>query len=436
MNEARYKELLREWGHKLQANSLAPRAFAALKRRADEATRTALSIMRRENPGFTFDEIFTAQANAHCHDQLDVMQAIALGRLSELGGDPLQFIKVHGRNRARQGLPLSGSLHAYRLAHKVYWAILRDAVTKVAKSKGAEAACLLLLADFLIDYFEAAGNVLTEAYTAEEQMLNAQRVHAEMQLMDDLLKGMAPRDTDAQRLCEQIGFRGNGHMAIVIARPIVTDLDGHGELAQQLRSLPRLMELALSSASLRRLVATRNNEVIAIACGGNGTAKTIADAFRSRVTELRVGRNCFIGVGVSLAAALVEELPQAYEDARRAIDFASQKRPVVHLADIDLMDLLLRRPDTTALRLVPEWMSRFEDEDRNRDGELSRTMRVFTECDMSAKATAAKLRLHTNSVYFRLKQIGEITGVDPRSFSGALLLLTALRLRDAQAKTA
>src|SRR5436190_673905 len=61
MRDARYKELLREWGHKLQANSLAPRAFDALRGRADEATRTALSIMRRENPGFTFDEIFTAQ---------------------------------------------------------------------------------------------------------------------------------------------------------------------------------------------------------------------------------------------------------------------------------------------------------------------------------------------------------------------------------------
>ena len=59
---------------------------------------------------------------------------------------------------------------------------------------------------------------------------------------------------------------------------------------------------------------------------------------------------------------------------------------------------------------------------------VPRTIRRFAACDLNVKRTARHLKLHANTVYFRLNRIKKLSGVDPRSFSGASLLLTALRL--------
>jgi DNA-binding PucR family transcriptional regulator len=106
---------------------------------------------------------------------------------------------------------------------------------------------------------------------------------------------------------------------------------------------------------------------------------------------------------------------------------------VVHFADVDLVELLLRRPDAAALRLIPEWAGRLREADGEKSGDLRRTIRAFADCDLNVKRTARSLKLHPNTIYFRLNRIKKLTGVDPRSFSGASLLLTALRLLDAKA---
>ena len=64
----------------------------------------------------------------------------------------------------------------------------------------------------------------------------------------------------------------------------------------------------------------------------------------------------------------------------------------------------------------------------SRSADLVRTIQAFAKCDLRVKDTARLLRIHTNTVYFRLNQIKELTGVDPRTFAGTSLLLTALRL--------
>jgi sugar diacid utilization regulator len=117
----------------------------------------------------------------------------------------------------------------------------------------------------------------------------------------------------------------------------------------------------------------------------------------------------------------------------RLAEFAEARRPVVNFAEIDLVELLLSRPDRTAFRLIPEWASRLRDVDSKKSGDLLRTVRAFADSDLNVKRTARHLKLHTNTIYFRLNRIKKLTGVDPRSFSGASLLLTAMRVLDASA---
>ena len=130
---------------------------------------------------------------------------------------------------------------------------------------------------------------------------------------------------------------------------------------------------------------------------------------------------------MSLDASEVARLPESLDEARLALEFASASQPLLHFADINLPEFLIRRADKTALRLIPKG-TRHLTSGEGQSGELARTIREFADCSLNVKQTAQRLGVHTNTVYFRLNRIDKLTGIDPRTFAGTSLLLTALRL--------
>jgi sugar diacid utilization regulator len=88
----------------------------------------------------------------------------------------------------------------------------------------------------------------------------------------------------------------------------------------------------------------------------------------------------------------------------------------------------VHRADRTVLRLIPNWVR--QSYLSGSETYLTDTIRIFAECSLNVKETSRRLRVHTNTVYFRLNQIKKHTGVDPRTFSGISQLTAALRLLD------
>jgi sugar diacid utilization regulator len=393
--------------------------------------------LQRENPAFqrSVSEQFRSEAVGHCHEISQLMFAIASGRSNAPGGDPFGFVRLHGVRRARQRFPLAGSLNAYRLAHKGYWTVMREAVVRFAGDEREVNACSKMMSEFLLEFFDAVSGSLTDAYLAEEARLIAQRTRARLALIDDLMHGRQPGDLEARELCERSGIRSGTPMAVALIRPFGPASGDRAERDGALHRLSEAIQESLSQSGFGTLVDRRDGAVLAIAAAASDTARSMAKVLHASVSERQNKASFPVGVGIGLDVTEIAAVPQAYQEAERAIEFAEPGRPVVHFADVDLVELLLRRPDAAALRLVPEWASRLREADA-KSGELSRTIHAFADCDLNVKRTARLLNLHTNTVYFRLNRVTKLTGVDPRSFSGASLLLTALRLHDAKVSRA
>jgi DNA-binding PucR family transcriptional regulator len=62
------------------------------------------------------------------------------------------------------------------------------------------------------------------------------------------------------------------------------------------------------------------------------------------------------------------------------------------------------------------------------DGALRATVEAYFAADLNVAAAAKALSLHPNSLRYRLRQIAEITGRDPRTLAGLLELIAAARL--------
>jgi PucR C-terminal helix-turn-helix domain/GGDEF-like domain len=422
--------LIRDWETRLHANALAAQILGTLNERKSEVERSALDGLQRENPQFerATSKQFREEALGHCNDILQLMVAIAAGKASRLGSDPFDFVHSHAVRRARQQFPLGGSLNAYRLAHKGYWEVMRNSVSGSPAAEIEKTDCLMILSEFLLEFFDRVSGILTDAYIAEEKLMTARRTRAHVALIEDLLHGRQPGDLEAQGLSERCGIRSGAHLAVAIAR-LGQPANGHDRSAE-LEQLSDVFHRALGSPALGRLIDIRNDEVLAIVAGDADTSKRVRDAFGAVAAEL----NQAAGVGISLDASEISALPQAYQEAERAVEFTQHTRPVMHFADIDLMEFLVRRPDAAALRLIPDWAGRFMDADSGKSGELTRTISEFADCNFNVKRTARHLDLHTNTVYFRLNRIRELTGIDPRSYSGLSLLLTTVRMMNAGAR--
>jgi sugar diacid utilization regulator len=64
------------------------------------------------------------------------------------------------------------------------------------------------------------------------------------------------------------------------------------------------------------------------------------------------------------------------------------------------------------------------------DPELLRTVRVFLESNLNVTETAKKMYLHRNSLQYRIEKFIEWTGIDIKTFEGALVIQLALASLD------
>ena len=305
--------------------------------------------------------------------------------------------------------------------------VMRNSVLSAPAVDGEKSDCLMPLSEFLLGFFDRISGIMTDAYIAEQKRVIARRTH--VALVEDLLHGRQPGDLEAQDLCERTGIGSSAAVAIAIAR---IGPASNGKLIDRAAELDRLSEIfrkALAPEKFSHLIDIRKDEVLAIVASGAETAKLVAKAFCEAAEQ--PGHSA--RVGISLNAREISALPQAYQEAERAVEFATKTRPIMPFAEIDLMEFLVRRPNHAARRLIPDWAGRLVDADSGKQGELSRTIRHFADCNFNVKRTARRLNLHTNTVYFRLNRIRELTGIDPRSYSGLSLLLTTLRILDGHA---
>lgn len=400
-----------------------------LRARADEIWRRAFELLQRESSEYhnAIDDEFTEESKVHCQELLTMIVAIGAGEVRRTAANPFDFVCAHARWRARHHVPLVASLHAYRIAHRIYSEISQDALSKHPTDMEIVEA-LRLLSQFWLEFFDHVGQLLADAHAAEDALAAALETPSYPRLMDDLLKGIEPATTELRRLCDLRGIRPGAPLAVAVGRP--RRANNHraddGEVA--LRSLTRLIEQTLSPSVFGTLLDARDGQITAIVCSAANPAHNLVQALRRGGFAKRVANRQSAGVGVSTDVAEVSVLPEALKEALVALEFTSDQQPLMHFAEIHLPDLLIRRSDPMAVRLIPAWARQLHSADDPQSRELIRTIRVFSNCSFNVKSTAQALGVHTNTVYFRLVRLRKLSGIDPRTYSGATLILTALRL--------
>jgi hypothetical protein len=320
--------------------------------------------------------------------------------------------------RARQLVPLDALLHATRVAHRTARAWLVERLP--ADDAGTRAA--LHVSELSIDHVDAISGELANAYAAFQSQQTAVEDRANRDLVELLLSGSPLRAEHHGPRLHAVGLR-EGPFVTIVVRPRPAGADGP---PADLQGCGDGLVRGLARAGVAALGATRHDEVIAIAdvgLRGADAARSVAAEVCGATTRTHAEP---VSAGLSLAHATLDDVALAYAEASRAqrhTDAGAARA----MSDIRLVDHLAGEADALTTRAVPARLRPFTDA-RARHRVLVDSLEALWRCDLNAARTAEHLRVHVNTLHYRLRRVAELTGSDPRRLDDLLELLLALRL--------
>lgn len=129
-------------------------------------------------------------------------------------------------------------------------------------------------------------------------------------------------------------------------------------------------------------------------------------------------------VGVGNYHPGLEGLRQSYHEATSAIELGAQTWDVdriYHIDDFGVVAPLLSGVDENNIYFSRELLDRVGE-----NHEIIQTLEAFFSFDMSLTRTAEMLKIHRNTLVYRLDRITETLGLDPRVFDDAIQIKLAI----------
>lgn len=162
--------------------------------------------------------------------------------------------------------------------------------------------------------------------------------------------------------------------------------------------------------------------------------KEMVDLIRSKTEEFRKlleqqfqevkYRRLMIGVGSFYKGK--EGVILSYEEAKRALNLGvsmGEERILYHIDDLGMIATLAGGNKKWQDNFVKRLLMKLLAEDY-----LLETVESFFDKNMSLTQTSKELKIHRNTLLYRLDKIKKVTGLDPRKFNDAMELKVALIL--------
>lgn len=134
-----------------------------------------------------------------------------------------------------------------------------------------------------------------------------------------------------------------------------------------------------------------------------------------------------VSVGVSTVVETIQDLTQAYREARVALEVGKvfdTEKSIISYNNLGIGRLIYQLPTTLCELFLNEV---FKKESINvLDSETIGTIQKFFENNLNVSETSRKLFVHRNTLVYRLDKIKKLTGLDLREFDDAIIFKVAM----------
>ncbi len=330
--------------------------------------------------------------------------------------EELRFIRDSAERRAREGVPLSALLAAYRMGAQLAWV---EAVSLVGDERDGLRAGLDL-ATAVMRWVDEVSGAVAQSYLEEYERLSSDREAARRDFLEGAISGALTAEEILAR-AEALGLDPAARPSVALIAVAQTEGDG------ALRSLQhRLRSMAADLPEAKRsLAVTRGAELVIVFPAENGEDAMIA-ALRTYVERASEQIGAAVTAGVGRARDSLAEVSGSYREASIALTATrgGSNAPVAVYGEVLVEELLLRE------RGVARRLAQVVLDPLAGHPDLYATLVEYIKSGPSLPTVAKRLFLHPNTVAYRLARVKELTGRDPKSPAGISELYLALRAAD------
>ncbi|MGZ4188706.1 MAG: PucR family transcriptional regulator [Actinomycetota bacterium] len=327
--------------------------------------------------------------------------------------EELTMIRESAKRRAREGVPLSSLLAAYRAGAQIAWGEARMII-------GDDPERLSVGLDFataVMSWMDEASGAAAQAYLAEYERLASDLEASRRDFLDGVLGGDLTGDEILAR-GEALGLDPAVSYAVSIVSFVHHTADDG--LLRTTQHRLRTMSADLPGAD-RSLVVARGPELVLVL-----PSKGTVDEQAGQLTTLAMQASeagAELCAGLGRARESLTELAASHREASIALAAAraGSTSPVAVYGEVLIEELILRE------RAVARRLAQTILEPLNTHPDLRETLVEYMRHGPSLPAVAKRLYLHPNTVAYRLARVRDLTGRDPKSPAGVAELFLALR---------
>ncbi|MGZ8179053.1 PucR family transcriptional regulator [Williamsia sp. SKLECPSW1] len=352
----------------------------------DMTTELVTRILSAEH-GYLESSLLTReQLHDACHaNLLSMVSCLAVGSSPDL-----EAAAAAGRLKAEQGVPLAALLHAFRLGGRLIWEELMN------RSDGGATRTLLDMAAQVWALVDVCSDAAADAYR-----------HS--------VEARTEQDAESRRRLVRALFADHASNPAAVA-----------DAVHFLRIPERGAFVVVSAASSR--VEFAQHDVTAVwDAEADGVLGLLFAAVDGRVEEAVAGLRADGAIGVSDVFPTPAGTPHAVAQARLARTCARvDDSAVTRFGTVPVPLLLAAHPDSSrvAVRQILGPLLELPADER---ASLLATLDAWFAARGSTADAAARLHYHRNTVLYRLRRIGELTGRDFMDPAQAAELFVGLR---------
>lgn len=358
------------------------------------------------------DEVL-GDVRAHCDIHAGLILEVSRADRAPLRAE-LGFARDAAARRVRQGIPLEGLLQAFRVGHRTVWeAILEEAG---GSPDGRDAA--IALARPAMQYIDIASTQVAEAYLKEDQRLTQAADRERRDLLEDLLDGRAA----SRGALAATRLAPDAELFVALIRLE----DGSAAGPHALQETAEILADRAAGSLADALVVVRQGEIVAVLPRPADGEAEAAAALRDVGDSLRSRHGLALRAGLSTTCRGFGGVPQAFDEARQALQRTGAARPVVALAEMSPFEYLVASADAGSRRAISEKGKALLEADT--DGSVSQTLVAYAAAGLNVGKAAEQLVVHPNTVRYRLRRISDLTGRDTRRFDHLMDLITVIQV--------
>jgi hypothetical protein len=387
-----------------------------VERQSDPLARRMLAELVRQIP--LYSHLPQEQLQGEILDILRYNLGVFFRILREGGHaspEDLAEVRSSAARRAEERIPLEAVLTAYHVGALVAWEVLGE------EAHPEEREEMIGLATQVMAYIEAVTGAVAGAYLEERQAIYGEEREARRALAESLLSG-----GQSESLAPRAGYAlAPGYLVIalhVATSPDESDEGVEGVVAsrRKLRRMERVLAEGWSDA-LSLLGSAGGPVLVAVR---DETAEPERERLGELLAELADAAGAAVTAGVSYKPGLLG-VPTAGGEAREVLRLATElgRPPGLYVVDDVLLEYVVTRPSEAGMRLAGLLTA------LDHGPELLETLQGYFDADLDRRTAAAALNIHPNTLDYRLKRVGELTGLPVGSARGLQVLGAALVAR-------